>query len=304
MTVRAEAARHYTILQRIKAAAVSVARRQWRQLPPNDIVPAYQQQVGREVLAGLMLAQLAAADEADGYVGAVLRKLIGDGARSRREGRLIPDAFAGVAADGRPLESLLHLPVIRTLQLIEGGMSPRSALQVGENMLSQIVATETTDAGRTADGVAIAARPQLKGYVRMLTPPSCARCVILAGRVYRWSAGFQRHPNCDCIHIPVTEDVPEDLRTDPMAAFRAGQVRGLSKADEQAIRDGADINQVVNARRGMYTAGGKKFTTEGTSRRGRGGRPRIRLRPEQIYREANGNREEAIRLLRLHGYIL
>jgi hypothetical protein len=151
------------------------------------------------------------------------------------------------------------------------------------------------------------------GYIRMMTPPSCARCAVLAGRFYRWNDGFQRHPLCDCLHIPATEDAPDDSRTDPRAAVLAGEVTDISKAEERAIRDGADVGQVVNSRRGMYEAGGRKFTTEGTTRRGfaaakfrqqSGRRIRQRLRPEQIYREANGNRTEALRLLNLHGYIV
>lgn len=122
--------------------------------------------------------------------------------------------------------------------------------------------------------------------------------------------------NCDCVHIPASEDTANDLRTNPKAAFaamdRAEQDRVFTKAGAEAIRDGADMNQVVNARKGLYTAGGRTFTTEATTRRGiagkrlaakRGGRA-IRLMPKQIFREANGNREEALRLLRLHGYIL
>ena len=81
----------------------------------------------------------------------------------------------------------------------------------------------------------------------------------------------------------------------------AEQDRVFGKAGAQAIRDGADIARVVNARRGMYTAGGLRLTREATTRRGIG-RP-VRLMPEEIYRQANGNRGEALRLLRLHGYI-
>jgi hypothetical protein len=139
----------------------------------------------------------------------------------------------------------------------------------------------------------------------MVVGGTCDRCLILAGRVYRWNAGFQRHPRCDCRHIPATEDVAGDLTTDPKAAFEAmpaaEQERVFGKAGAEAIRDGADMARVVNARRGMYTAGGRLFTREATTRRGTG--RRVRLMPEQIYREAEGNRGEAIRLLRLHGYI-
>jgi hypothetical protein len=316
VTVEAVARRHYTLMQRIKAAAVAVARREWRKLPRGgyyEVQRAYAQSVGPQVLATVVLAQLAAADQADGYVGEILAQQLGPNREAPREGRINPDAFAGTAADGRPLDSLLWLPAARTLSALRRGDSVARALDIGETALSQIVATETADAGRTADGVAVTARRQLTGYVRMLTPPSCPRCVILAGRFYRWNAGFERHPLCDCIHVPAAEDTLDDIRTNPRDAVLLGQVEGLSKADERAIHDGADVSQVINAHRGMYTADGRKFTREGTTKRGyaaarfrgqTGRRIRQRLRPEQIYREANGNRDEALRLLELHGYLL
>jgi len=61
------------------------------------------------------------------------------------------------------------------------------------------------------------------------------------------------------------------------------------------------MSRVVNARRGMFTAGGLRLTREATTRRGIG--LPTRLMPEQIYREAS-SRDEAIRLLRRFGYIV
>lgn len=98
----------------------------------------------------------------------------------------------------------------------------------------------------------------------------------------------------------------------------AEQDRVFGKAGAQAIRDGADIARVVNARRGMTTAAdpsgrrrlvrderGLFTTTEATTRRGRlpGQVAGARLMPESIYEIAKGDRDEAIRLLRAHGYI-
>src|SRR5690606_41067797 len=84
--------------------------------------------------------------------------------------------------------------------------------------LERIAATQVADAGRVATGLGVVARPGI-GYVRMLQPPSCSRCAILAGRIYRRNAGFLRHPLCDCIHIPTTEAAGRDLTTDPRAYF-------------------------------------------------------------------------------------
>jgi len=159
--------------------------------------------------------------------------------------------------------------------------------------------------------------------VRVLVPPSCDRCTILAGRIYRDLDGFARHPGCDCQHWPVAswaEAETAGLVTDPQTAFDRGLIRGLSKADTQAIRDGADIQEVVNAKRGGGTRPrgmtnaitpevfGRtvKATTEGTTKRAawRKAHPNlpIRLRPESIYEHAK-DREDVIRLLRLYGYI-
>lgn len=60
------------------------------------------------------------------------------------------------------------------------------------------------------------------------------------------------------------------------------------------------MSQVVNARRGMYTAGGRLRTTVSTT--SRGAAPPGRLMPEEIYRIAR-SRDEALDLLRQNGYL-
>jgi hypothetical protein len=255
---------------------------------------------------------LAAARGASIYVDRIRRIRRRDRPPHRVEHR----RFAGIASDGRPLTTLLTQPAGTTLRAIRDGAPPRTAAVLGATQLDMIVRSEVADAGRVATGVEVTATPTL-GYVRMLSPPSCSRCAVLAGRFYRWNSGFQRHPRCDCIHIPATEDQADDLRTDPQAYFdslsEAEQNRVFTNAGGQAIRDGADLGRVVNARRGMTTTASGRLTpqrvsgrdvfttTEGTRRRRRGP---VRLMPEQIYLEARGSRDEAIRLLRLHGYIL
>lgn len=154
----------------------------------------------------------------------------------------------------------------------------------------RLVASLVQDAGRAADGVAVTVTQDI-GYVRYLTPPSCARCAILAGRFYRYSEGFQRHPNCDCIHIPVTV-ANRDFIHDPVDLLEQGKVTGLSKADIRAVADGADLAQVVNVRlrkAGLHSPGRVLA---------RAGRPT----PEGIYAEAT-SREDAIERLAAAGYI-
>jgi hypothetical protein len=317
------AARHAAIQAGIARRAAADAARLWAEIDPNHIAPSWLARLPR-AYAGLSASQTAAAGLADSYTDRVL------GTRDAAA-RVVPAGFAGVASDGRPLMTLLQQPVFTTLRQITGGTSPARALASGRYLLDMIVRTQVADAGRTAVGAAITARPHAAGYVRQVVGNTCARCLILAGRHYRWNAGFKRHPRCDCIHIPTAENVPGDIATSPRAAFDAmsptEQDRVFGQAGAQAIRDGADMAQVVNARRGMQTASvfGRDVlvTTEGTTTRGIAGNrlgarftaeksaqdryrraTNVRLMPEEIYREAGADRAEAVRLLRLHGYLI
>jgi hypothetical protein len=222
------------------------------------------------------------------------------------------------------------------LQQTLRGQPPAVASKAGADYLRTVVATQIPDAGRAADQVAIATAdpPQQKrgkklvyGWVRMLTPPSCERCIVLAGRFYKWNDGFLRHPMCDCRHIPAIEALDDDLTTDPYLYFKSlspeeqNDVFGV--ANSKAIRDGADINQVLNAatrfnpRTGktalmVDATDGRRYTSEGTTKRGyfgsgatRRAKPGVlRPTPWQIYQDARGNRDEAKRLLTQFGYIL
>lgn len=95
------------------------------------------------------------------------------------------------------------------------------------------------------------------------------------------------------------------MATDPKAYFdsldRDGQDELLGKAGADAVREGADMAKVVNARRGMQTAsiGGQNVlvTTEAAGRR-------PRLMPEAIFKAADGDRKLAVRLLHQHGYLI
>lgn len=292
--VAAVAARHAVAQTAVaRRAAVDLAKL-WGQVDPGRIGASWRMLLPR-ALAALAAAQIAAAGMADGYVTAAL----GDGVHDHT---VLPTGFAGIASDGRPLITLLQQPAFTALRQIGGGVEPPAALRMGGFALDMITRTQVADAGRVAVGTAIAARPRATGYVRLVVGKTCARCLILAGRRYAWNVGFQRHPRCDCRHVPVAEDVPGDVATNPKAHFdaltEAEQDRLLGKAGAEAVRSGADLARVVNARRGIQTAAdGRLYTTEAAGRR-------PRLMPEQIYREAGADRAEAVRLLRLHGYLI
>lgn len=321
-TLERVAQEHYAdqrgLVQRIAALIVQLGRMlSW------DEVRAWFAGPSQVLYDAMVEAQAEAAAQGAAYVGAALAAA---GAAPDPVGVVVPDSLAGMASDGRDLLSLLEFPVRRGARLVEEG-APES--EVTPRVVAELVMigrTQVADAGRVATGVAQVADRAVIGYVRQVELPACARCIILAGRLYSWSEGFQRHPNCDCVHVPVSSlDEAGELgrRGHAFALFeqmsREEQDRAFGAAGARAVRDGADLRQVVNARRGMYTAGGRSYTSEGVTSRGfagqrlgrlerqRGRRYRAsqtaRLTPEQIYREAGDDREMAQRLLRRFGYL-
>lgn len=258
---------HYRRQQRILAAGVSAAGRA---------------RGTKALLTVVTLYQRAAATDAASAVSDMLDE---QNITAPLEGRVNTDRLAGVASDGRPLHSLLEIA------------------QDPLHNFDLIVATQLQDAARIAAGVAITGRPQVLGYTRMLNPPSCPRCAILAGKWFGWNSGFQRHPLCDCRHVPAAESAHE-LRTDPRKAFEAGQVRGLTQAETKALEDGADMGQVVNARRSIYMdPAGRKFTRESTTKRG-SATGLQRPTPETIYQLFGDDRAAAIRALQKFAYLI
>jgi hypothetical protein len=317
---------HYLQQQRTVRHAANRAQRTWRRMSPSDLDSSWTA-LSADLVAAVTAGQQRAAAPAQGYVESAVRA---DGGSPDPAGAVRTSAFVGVAADGRPLKSLLYQPVIETRWRLLSGQSGQDALDGALSMLLREIETEVADAGRAADGVSIASDRTVTGYVRVLSPPSCSRCAVLAGKVYGSAVAFQRHPHCDCVHLPTTR-----YRSSPLmdageyfhSLSAAEQSRIFTVAGAQAIRDGADISSVVNARRGMYTASaygrGLQATREGTTRRGlfyrqerrraieRGLIPRTgygfrmttpRLLPEEIYRQA-GSRSEVLAMLRRYGYL-
>lgn|GEM_PF-465112 len=300
--IPAAAVAHYKQMQGLQGLVVMAASDLWSEVGLSDLTGSWARQVPAltSVLSGV---QAKAAAAGASYGAATLAQ---QGLYEAPQHFVDPQAFAGVASDGRSLASLLYAPVPHTKALIAGGMAPAQALEQGGKFLTTITRTQVADAGRGAAGVDMATRKRT-GFIRMLNPPSCSRCSILAGRFYRWNSGFDRHPRCDCIHVQTSVDAAktEGLMHDPYEYFHslsaADQDRIYTKAGAQAIRDGGDIFQVVNSRRGMKPGG--LLTTEGTSKRGNFGKNGPRLTPEAIYGKGL-SREATLAELERYGYIL
>jgi len=291
--------------------AVAAVRRTWRRMGQDFDVSW--PRIAPRLLEVTDLAQSRVAAGALDFIPDVLEDT-GQSRAATAVARPNARGLVGVAGDGRPVDSLLYGAVAHAKTRVAGGASTAQALRSGGKWLSLATGTLLSDTGRQAESLGMGVRP-VSGYVRMLNPPSCSRCVVLAGRWYRKSAGFQRHPGCDCRHIPASESVGGDLTVSPADYFdslsAAEQDATFGKAGAEAIRSGADIGQVVNARRGIQVAqvGGRRVltTTEATTRRGRAsraaaGRRGARLMPETIARVAT-DRDDYLRLLRANGYL-
>jgi hypothetical protein len=325
-----EAALSYSGLQRAEiGAAVSAVSRLWRRMG-TDFDASYAR-LEPALLAVLFAAQERVADGALAYVPAALSDAPPPLYQS--EG----SRFVGVAGDGMPVSSMAYGAVVQVKHAVARGIDVAEALSRGGRHLTLSSGTMLSDTGRAAEKVSGGAH-RVKTWTRMLNPPSCGRCVILAGKTFRQAEAFNRHPGCDCRNVPSSEDTGDDARTDPKAyldglsADEQDRILG-SKANGQAFRDGADMNQLINA----YRKAGAvrpaqvhgvdiKYTREGTTRRGhaywqmsqaqyikeqsvfKDGSKYYRLKsprlmPESIYKIAK-DQDDAKRLLKLYGWVV
>lgn len=283
--------------------------------------------VSSRVLATVRSALAEAARGAQDYAAAAARAW---GVDPDPAGHVAAATFATTASDGRPLDTLLEQPSLEVAAFVDRGMDNDQADAIGKRHLQRIVTTQVGDAARVSTGVAIVNDRALHGYIRHLTLPSCQRCIVLAGRWYRYDAGFARHPQCDCVGLPATDPIVPPSPREVYDSLTDAERRkaGWSGHDQRAIDDGADLNAITNYRRELEsvtiagrqlqvtnvattvrgTAGKRLGAAKGSKQGGRYRRaPVVRLTPESIYAEAerlNWDRDEVLRQLRRFGYII
>jgi len=331
------AATEYGAAQRQEiAAALFEVNRLWSSGMTDDFDGSFRA-IDRELIAVLDLAQRRVVAGAVEYVPEVLAETNPAALRAAPDYRLWAESLVGTTGSGLATDSLVYEPVIHAKVAVAQGQSTAAALESARRWLGTAAGTLLSDTGRTAERVTASGRG-VTTFVRMLQPPSCGRCVILAGRRTRRETAFQRHPGCDCRNIPSAESVADDLTVNPREYLDSLDDKALRKAlgsqsNARAYRDGADPAQLVNAYRksgGVRPAQvygrNVKYTTEGTTRRGlanwrmrqaeyirsggeskNGGRYRAlrapRLMPESIYQIAE-SAQDTQRLLRLYGWVL
>ncbi len=314
----------YAFQQRVNFTTRNEIKRIWLRI--GDDFDAGWRRHGPAILALVVEAQRVVAEESTRYVPRVLEQV---GIPDDPTGEFRPESLVGRASDGRSLDSLAYGAVTEAKAGVTSGLSVDESLLRGQSWLDLMAAMQIADVARQAVSVQNTAQRQVSNYIRVLNPPSCQRCAILAGRVYKWSTGFQRHPRCDCAMMPARNAEwakSEGFITSPREAYEQGHIKDLTKAQIQAIEDGADITRVVNAYRGVSTTATRSRTvvksTHSTPAPVPAGQPDLlaffdpetRFRntkvpqnyptPEGIYLEAAGDRAKALELLRQFGYIL
>lgn len=291
MVTPSSAISQYDRQQQIAAVTVASMRRLALQL--GDDFDAGWWRLRARAEQTLQLGRAAAIHAAVPYTSAVLSETRQPGVPV---GAIVPSGFLAAAPNGEPmLETLDALPV-KAKNAVAGGATSLEARIAAASWLGRVAVTMLADTSRDVYQADMISRPQVTGYVRMVAPGACSRCIILAGKRFLWNQGFQRHPNCNCRHIPASEALAGDMTTDPYAHFKSlsegQQDRVFGKHNAQAIRDGADIYRVENIRmRGLGTAAGNK----------RFGTPNRRT-IEDIYSH-DRDRKFVIENLRYHGYI-
>ncbi|HEY4536427.1 MAG TPA: hypothetical protein VIG71_10750 [Enteractinococcus sp.] len=315
MAVPKAAIDYYNRLDRLGVRAKRSAYRAWRSVDRDNIRDSWLE-ASRSLTVSVTAGQVEAATLGASY-GA--QTLAAQGFYTPPDEWVNPRAFGGFSPNGVPAREALQAPASRALHDLGRGRTIDQAMRSGQLLVGALVATMVTEAGRSAAGVDTFARPRV-GYVRMVNPGACDRCIILAGKVYSNNEGFLRHPNCYCIHVQTNTKAAEDegLIADPYEYFKSlseeEQDERFTKAGAQAIRDGADIFQVVNARRGMSYPGmsvdgsfrGQRatgITTAGSTHRAHTGGIRNRLTPDAIYQQGLP-RDRTLQLLREQGYLL
>ena len=315
-----------------QTVAMVVAR--WHEHRSDDFNQAY---------ADSALGMLDAIDSAQSDIATYMRDTTPDVMRDMGSKSLPAPEFdfdvstlIGVAGNGTDTFSNLWSSVMLGKKYVGEGYATDQALAMIDRDFALRTRTLLADTARTSSMMAARSRDFTATYVRALTPPSCARCVILAGQP-SGRTPFERHPHCDCTAVWSTDEAalathyanPRDYLDSLSDEDLSTVLRG--DANARAYRDGADLNQLVNAygkhsgvRSAQYYGAQIRYTTAGTTKRGlaylrmkqagyvkahiregskywRVDRPR--LMPETIYRIAGDDHTEAMRLLRNYGWL-
>lgn len=248
------ASAHKASRERLTSRATARALRLWRSMQLGDLDASWDR-IAPLLLDLATAAQLQAAKESTSYVNRVADYYGGADAAV-----LVPEAFTGVALDGREIVPAAYSAVTATKTLIGRGVAQEQAFLTGASYLATVFGAAIQDMGRMAD-LSLGSARGYPRFVRVVSPTACSRCAILAGKS-SGAVAFLRHPRCRCsvwLMPNATATTPAGMFDNPDEFFDslspAQQDRTFTKAGAFAIRNGADPLKVVNARRGAYKVG-------------------------------------------------
>lgn len=263
----------------IRAAVVA-----WAAMEFADLDSSWQA-VGETALAAAYTAQNANAADATSYLRQITKS-----AYHEASGMFVnSSAFVGIDGSGRTLSALLYGSVTTTKKAVGAGLGQQESLYAGQLYLASMMKTALHDTSRSADLTASVGEGYTR-YVRVVSAGACSRCAVLAG-IRSNRTAFKRHPACKCSTYPIEDDAsaaPKGFYDNAEDYFdslsEAEQSRVFTKAGAEAIRSGADISQIVTARRGA--TGIQYGNGIGRGTRANSGR---RMLPTQIGRNADGS---------------
>jgi hypothetical protein len=302
MATSLRAQQHQLEREGLANATARAVLAEWSKVNPDAVANSWVSLLPR-VTAMVQAGQLHAAEGTHTF----MRELLGPNAVLDAP-EIEPEQFASTTPDGRNLVGVLARAIPTVLSFLGQGESLASSMLRGATFLDFVVRTVVADTGRQADQAAMVANRKVTSYIRVVEGGSCSRCLILAGREYGVSSGFLRHPRCHCTMEPVTREhtpKPSSPKTlfDRLSATE--QRKAFGEAGAKAINDGADMSDVVNARKAMDSVEmfGKKVQVTYVNTGSRRRKQPPRLTPEEIYKQSDGDRDHAIRLLRKNGYL-
>jgi hypothetical protein len=237
-------ARLIAVADQARARAV----RQWQKVDFANLDASWAA-ISPSIAAEVQRAQLVMAAGADRFTSQMSTQY----GFAQERTAIVPEAFVGVDGQGRALEGTLLGAVTTTKEAVGAGLARAQSMQAGASYLAVMMKTLVADMSRAADISSSTGRGYTH-YVRVVGGSACSRCAILAG-IASGSEAFARHVSCQCTAAPVVEmRAPRGLHDSPRAYFDSlsaeEQDRVFTKAGAEAIRSGADITKVVNARRG------------------------------------------------------
>lgn len=279
-------------LIKVADAARARALQSWRQMDFANLDQSWSA-VSPTIVQTVTAAQFTMASSSDQYTSRIASAENFDPTPSSG----IPESFAGVDGQGRALDGILFGAVTTTKKAVGAGFGSVQSLEAGASYLAVIMKTLIADISRSADLTSSAGKG-FTHYIRMCNGSACSRCAILAG-ISSGSEAFKRHASCQCCAVPTSINTAwKGLHTSPESVFHAmspeEQDRAFTKDGAEAIRSGADVTKVVNARRG---ADGIGYSSHGGSPtlgapRGRFVKTTIGYRPNgdpvQVYTTGEG----------------